>query len=72
MRMAKKPLNLFIDEELVSKARDHGLLLSRFLEKKLEEYFSFIDAVSNVKETKWARRDLNTRPPPCQGDVITN
>jgi hypothetical protein len=47
MRMAKKPLNLLVDEELVQKARDHGLVISKFLENKLQEYFSFIEAVSS-------------------------
>ena len=46
MRMTKKPLNLLVDVELVKKARDHGLVISKFLENKLQEYFSFIDAVS--------------------------
>ena len=44
--MVKKPLNLLVDEDLVKKARNHGLVISRFLENKLIEYFSFIDAVS--------------------------
>ena len=46
--MTKKPLNLLVDEDLVKKARNHGLVISRFLENKLEEYFSFIDAVSKT------------------------
>ena len=76
MRMARKSLNLLVEEELVLKARDHGLVISRFVENKLQEYFTFIDAVSKAqspsKSEIWARRDLNSRPPPCQGDVITN
>ena len=48
MRMAKKPLNLLVDEELITKARDHGLVISKFLENKLQEYFTFIDAVSKA------------------------
>ena len=48
--MAKKPLNLLVDEDLVKKAREHGLVISRFLENKLQEYFNFIDAVSNPKK----------------------
>ena len=48
MRMVRKPLNLLVDEELVKKARDHGLVISKFLENKLIEYFSFIDAVSKT------------------------
>ena len=46
--MTKKPLNLLVDEDLVKKARDHGLVISKFLENKLIEYFSFIDAVSKT------------------------
>ena len=46
--MAKRPLNLLVDEDLVKKARNHGLVISRFLENKLQEYFSFIDAVSRT------------------------
>ena len=48
MREEKVPLNLLIDEELIKKARDHGLVISKFLENKLVEYFSFIDAVSKT------------------------
>jgi DNA-binding GntR family transcriptional regulator len=60
MRMAKKPLNLLVDEELIQKARDHGLIISKFLENKLQEYFSFFDAVSNASLNKeCGRRDLN-------------
>jgi len=46
MRMAKKPLNLLIEADLIQKAREHGLIISKFLENKLSEYFSFIDIVS--------------------------
>ena len=41
--MKKKPLNLLVDEDLVKKARDHGLNLSRFFENQLRGYFRFID-----------------------------
>ena len=48
MRMAKKPLNLLIDAGLVQKAREQGIVISKFLENKLQEHFSFIIAVSKV------------------------
>lgn len=54
MRMVKKPLNLLVDEDLVKKARDHGLVISRFLENKLQEYFSFIDTLSKVDKSNYA------------------
>ena len=48
MRMSKKPLNLLIEADLVEKARQQGIVISRFLENKLKEYFSFIELVSTV------------------------
>ena len=50
--MNKKPLNLLIEADLIQKARDHGLIISRFLENKLQEYFSFIDAVSKSQKVQ--------------------
>ena len=46
MRMNKKPLNLLIDAGLVEKAREKGIVISKFLENKLQEYFQFIEMVS--------------------------
>ena len=57
--MRKKPLNLLVDKEVIMKARDEGIVISRFLEKKLEEHFAFIDAVSKQKKSECGRRDLN-------------
>ena len=48
MRMKRKSLNLLIDAGLIQKARDHGLILSRFLENKLSEHFSFIEHLNNA------------------------
>jgi len=42
----KKHLNLLIDAGLLQKARDNGLVISKFLELKLQEYFQFIEMVS--------------------------
>jgi hypothetical protein len=61
MRMSKKPLNLLIEADLVEKARQQGIVISRFLENKLQEYFSFIDVVSKVpNEEKRRGGDLNS------------
>ena len=46
--MKKIHLNLYVNEELVNKAKDYGLVISKFLENKLIEYFSFIDSVSKT------------------------
>ena len=39
-----------MDEDLINKAKDEGIIISRFLEKKLEEHFQFIGAVSKVNK----------------------
>ena len=60
MRMVRKALNLLVDEELVKKARDHGLIISKFLENKLQEYFNFFDSVSKQQNTsKCGHRESN-------------
>ena len=45
--MKKKPLNLLVYDELVKKARDYGLNLSRFFENQLKGYFKFIEERQN-------------------------
>ena len=60
MRMSKKALNLLVEAGLVQKAREQGIVISKFLENKLQEYFSFLTAVSNVNSGgECGRRDLN-------------
>jgi len=41
MHMAKRPLNLFVDEDLVKKARYHGLVISKFLENQIRGHLNF-------------------------------
>ena len=60
--MKKIHLNLYVNEDLVNQAKEHGLILSKFFENKLREYFTFIEAVSNVKITERPGRDLNSSP----------
>ena len=45
--MTKHHLNLLIDAGLLQRARDNGLVISKFLEVKLQEYFSFLNAVGS-------------------------
>jgi hypothetical protein len=63
MRMVRKPLNLLVDEDLIIKARNHGLVLSKFFENKLREYLAFNESVSKVQnvqnESECGCRDLN-------------
>ena len=73
MRMVRKSLNLLVDEQLVKKARNHGLNLSKFFENQLRGYFNFIegkhqnyyhsDNDEKDIEPKRRGRDLNSRSP---------
>ena len=58
--MTKRHLNLLVEADLIEKAKRHGLVISKFLENKLQEYFQFIDAVSKIpdKETLRGRFEL--------------
>ena len=47
MIMKRKPLHLLVDVDLVKKARDHGLNLSKFFENQLRGYFNFIEEKAN-------------------------
>ena len=47
MRMNRKPLNLLVDVDLINKARNHGLNLSKFFENQLRGYFNFIEGNHN-------------------------
>ena len=60
MRMVKKALNLLIEADLVDRARQQGIVIRRFLENKLQEYFSFINVVSkpSIQHHK-SRTDLS-------------
>ena len=70
MRMVRKSLNLLVDEELVKKARKHGLNLSKFFENQLHGYFNFIEGKhqnyyhsenveTNIKTEECGRRESN-------------
>ena len=56
--MMKIHLNLLVEAELIQKAKDHGLVLSKFLENKLQEYFSFLDMVSKVQKNQKEKSGL--------------
>ena len=61
MRMVRKSLNLLVDEDLVNKARKHGLVISRFLENQLRGYFDFIEGRHNNFSQSDNMDDINVR-----------
>ena len=56
--MTKKHLNLLVDAHLIEKAKEHGLVISKFLENKLQEYFQVIDMVSKSQKIQKERSGL--------------
>jgi len=42
VRMKKQPLNLLVKEDLIKRAREHGINCSAFFEIKLEEHLALI------------------------------
>ena len=55
----KKKLTLSIDKNLIKLAKKNKINISQFLSDKLKGAFT--------NETLWTGRDLNPRPPPCEG-----
>ncbi len=62
-------LHLYIDKNVLAKAKELIPNLSEFVETKLREYI--ILAEHGLVQNEWARRDSNPRPPPREGGVIT-
>lgn len=54
--MAKYKLTLSVNEDVVKRAREHGINISAFLEIKLEEYLALIHGKRYKKEAQWTCR----------------
>ena len=67
IRMKKIHLNLYINEEIVDKAREVGINLSKFFEHKLQEYMSFINGKTNnqISANKTSKRVCRVAWHPC-------
>ncbi len=69
-RSNKAYLHLYIDKNVLERARQLIPNLSEFVETKLKEYIVLVEA-GIYSGFEWARRDSNPRPSPREGDVIT-
>ena len=68
--MTKARTTITISKELLKKARKHEINISSFLDIELRRYIALIEGKhtkNQSKKQKWTCRDLNPRPPPCQG-----
>ena len=71
MRMTRKSLNLLVDEDLVKKARNHGLNLSKFFENQLRGYFNYIrDKANNYTPYTKASDNPNDKDSRAYGLVV--
>ena len=68
MRMKRKALNLLVDKDLVDKAKNHGLNLSKFFENQLRSYFEFIEQrqkkftpYQTFNDEEWTTRHLEDK-----------
>lgn len=59
--MNKRHLNLLIDAGLLQRARDNGLVISKFLEVKLQEYFSFLDTITKTQNGRSGLVEIRTQ-----------
>jgi post-segregation antitoxin (ccd killing protein) len=81
----KVKVNLTISKEVVEKAKEYGLNMSKVAENALKEYIRRLEGSSQQTETNggyadtrsvshqhdwWAGPDLNRRSSPREGDVI--
>ena len=67
----KRPVNLYLNVELVEKAKELGLNISKVCENALKEAIRRLTQTEPKTSSKrwWTGRDLNPRPPPCEGGV---
>ena len=59
-------------EYLKNTAVNVGQLVDRAVSELRKVTQRILVLISQKKEELWARRDSNSRPPPCEGDVITS
>ena len=62
-------LHLYIDKNVLERAKQLIPNLSLFVENKLKEYIILAEH-GLVQKIEWTGGDLNPRPSPCQGDAL--
>ena len=75
----KKRTTLYIEAGLVEKAKELGLNVSKICENALKEAIKRMEStdcqekgsIGTVGSNWWAGPDLNRRPSPRKGDVLT-
>ena len=72
-RVTRKNVTITLKPELVEKAHQLGLNISKIAETALENLVTTLQgSLPQEKARKWwAGRDLNSRPSACQADVLT-
>ena len=74
----KRRVSVYLDHEIVEKAHDLGLNISRIAENALKQAINRINGAYSKKEDVskpifwWAGPDLNQRSSPREGDVLAS
>ena len=79
MDAKKKRTTVYIDPDVLVRAQDLGLNVSKTCENSLITAIKALECVYNVNPPNnaesdkewWAGQDLNLRPPPRKGGVLT-
>ena len=69
----RKNVMITLNPNLVTKAHELGLSISKITETALENLITTLQGSSPREKAGiwWAGRDLNSRPSACQADVLT-
>jgi hypothetical protein len=69
----RHPIHLTLSKETVHLLKNTGNNASKVIDTLVKDAFSQSSPIRVlIGEFQWARRDSNSRPPPCEGDVITS
>ncbi len=69
----RQPIHLTLSKDTISLLKNSGNNASKVIDALILDAFSQSRPIRVlIGESGWARRDSNSRPPPCEGDVITS
>jgi sulfopyruvate decarboxylase TPP-binding subunit len=69
----RQPIHLTLSKETINLLKNTGNNASKVIDSLVKDAFSESKPLRVlISESGWARRDSNSRPPPCEGDVITS
>jgi hypothetical protein len=69
----RQPIHLTLSKETINLLKNTGNNASKVIDTLIKDAFSQSSPIRVlIGDFQWARRDSNSRPPPCEGDVIAD